>query len=109
MSMLKAERRVVAALTDHLDEPRRAVIAGGVDNALRSMPEHLRAGVAAESLLLTAVLLTARARGRLDADAVRRVLESWERSRIGVLRQYPRAFSSLVLFIDCELEQKPPA
>lgn len=97
------------ALTDHLDEPRQVVIADGVADALGSMPEHLRAGVAAESVLLSVVLLAGRARGRPDSDAVRRVLESWERSRVSVLRQYPRVFSSLVLFFDCELEQKARA
>jgi hypothetical protein len=105
--MLGMERSVVGALTEHLAEPRRAVIEEGVDSALRSMPEHLRAGVAAESLLLGAMLLLPRLLGRLDARTVRRALAAWERSRIGVLRQYPRAFSSLVLFFDCELAAGP--
>ena len=94
--MLWFERHVVASLTETTDPEQRAAIASFVDGTLRAMPEHLRAGVVAESLALGG---WARIR-RLDADAL---VTSLRRSPVGLLRQYERLLGSLVLFAENEL------
>lgn len=94
--MLWFERHVVASLTETTDPTERAAIASFVDGTLKVMPEHLRAGVAAESLALGG---WARVRG-LDPDAL---VTSLRRSPVGVLRQYERLLGSLVLFAEHEL------
>ena len=103
--MLWFEREVVAALIDpRLDEPTRRAVTDYVDRTLRSMPEHLRAGVAAESLVFGAWSRVEHAAGRLDRDRVRARLERWRRSPLDPIRQYVRLLESLVLFAEHELE-----
>lgn len=94
--MLWFERHVVASLTATTDPEQRAAIGSFVDGTLRVMPEHLRAGVVAESLALGA---WARLR-RADPEAV---VSALQRSPIGLLRQYERLLGSLVLFAENEL------
>ena len=94
--MLWFERHVVAALTETSDPGQRAAIASFVDGTLAAMPEHLRAGVAAESLAFGA--WTRLRRGRPEA-----VVASLRRSPVGLLRQYERLLGSLVLFAEHEL------
>ena len=94
--MLWFERHVVASLTESTDPTERAAIASFVDGTLKVMPEHLRAGVVAESLALGG---WARMR-RLDPDAL---VTSLRRSPVGLLRQYERLLGSLVLFAEHEL------
>jgi hypothetical protein len=97
--MLWFEREVVGALTESPDQPLRSSVEAFVDGSLRDMPEHLRAGVAGESVLLGTYVLALRRTGRLpegDPHALAARLESWESSRIGVLR-------SLVVFAENEL------
>lgn len=94
--MLRFERHVVASLTDTADPDQRAAIASFVDGTLAAMPEHLRAGVAAESVALA---LWARLRG-VAPDAV---VAALRRSPVGLLRQYERLLGSLVLFAENEL------
>jgi hypothetical protein len=102
------ERTVVATLVNPSDdERRRAAIEDYVDNALRGMPEYLRAGVASESLLLGAWPRLEAAVGRYDPQALRIRLERWKASRFDVVRQYVRLFQSLVLFAENELEPEP--
>jgi hypothetical protein len=104
--MLWFEREVVGALTESPDQPLRSSVEAFVDGSLRDMPEHLRAGVAGESVLLGTYVLALRRTGRLaegDAQALAAQLESWESSRIGVLRQYVRMMKSLVSFAENEL------
>jgi hypothetical protein len=96
--VLGFERRVVATLVTTPDPRRRAEIEAFVDGTLRSMPEHLRAGVAAESVLLGA---WDRLRRRDGSDAVD--LAALDGSRIDVVRQYVRLLRGLVLFAECEL------
>ncbi len=100
--MLWLERRVVAALTRAADEPTRSEVARFVDTSLAAMPRHLRFGVVAESVGLG---LWLRLRHGADPDraAVERAVAAWERSPIGVVRQYPRLLGSLVIFADYEL------
>ena len=101
--MLWLERRVVAALTRDIDVEIRPQVTAYVDAALRSMPEYLRAGVAAESLVLGVVPRLLDAAGRLDDATLHRVLDRMERSPIDPVRQYVRLLSSLVLFAQQEL------
>lgn len=103
MAVLWLEREVVATLTDDTDARRRSAIADYVDGALRAMPEHLRLGVAAESLVLGLRPRLLALAGRFDEETARESVNRWERSRIGLIRQYPRLLSSLVLFADGEL------
>jgi hypothetical protein len=91
------ERRVVAALADTSDPASLAPVQAWVDASLADMPELLRLGVRAESLL--AAVLTRVGNGSLD-EALARMA----RSPIGLLRQYVRLFRSLVLFAQLEAE-----
>jgi hypothetical protein len=96
--MLRFEREVVSTLTAGIDEPLRARVQAYVDEALHSMPEHLRAGMIAESLALGAwSRLASRNRGFS--------LERLESSRLDPVRQYVRLLRSLVLFAEHELPQ----
>ena len=105
--MLSFERQLVHSLIASRDGGRRADVRDGgrradvapdveswVDGTLRVMPEHLRAGVAAGSLVLGA---WARLRGGEVS------VESLDRSPIGPVRVYVRLFRSLVLFAEEEL------
>jgi hypothetical protein len=101
--MLWFERTVVATLTRDVAEQYRPQVVAYVDAALRSMPEYLRGGVAAESILLGALPRVRALFGRLDDAAVRRWLETLEASPLDPVRQYVRLLSSLVLFANEEL------
>jgi hypothetical protein len=90
-------------MSSTLDVRSRAAVESYVRDTLRSMPEHLRAGVFAESLLLGAPTLAARGFGRGNDDALRARLERWSTSRIDFVRQYVRLLHSLVLFAENEL------
>jgi hypothetical protein len=102
--MLWFEREVVAALVASDDPAVRSSVEAFVAGSLRDKPEHLRAGVAGESILLGGYAAALRTLGRLDGeDALRARLESWESGPIGVVRQYVRAMKSLVIFAENEL------
>jgi hypothetical protein len=104
--MLWFEREVVGALTESPDQPLRSSVESFVDGTLRDMPEHLRAGVVGESVLLGAYVAGLRALGRLPGDdpaALVDQLDAWEGSRLGVLRSYVRLMRSLVLLAENEL------
>jgi hypothetical protein len=104
--MLWFEREVVGALTESPDQPLRSSVESFVDGSLRDMPEHLRAGVIGESVLLGGYVAGLRKLGRLPADdagALVGKLDAWELSRIGVLRSYVRMMKSLVVFAENEL------
>jgi len=95
------ERDVVAALLATDDDRHRAEVEAWVAGSLADMPTLLRAGVAAESLL---VAVARRLRPSRDLASL---LALMERSPIGLLQQYPRLFRSLVLFGDLELATTP--
>ncbi len=99
--MLWLERQVVATLSETVDPDRRAAVADYVDGVLRAMPEHLRLGVAGESVVLGAGAWIADRLGSSRSFGSR--IEGWERSRIGPIRQYVRLLSSLVIFSSEEL------
>jgi hypothetical protein len=107
--MLAFERRFVDALLDGLpgsggggsvDPAVRSRVHEWVDGSLRTMPQHLRLGVAGESVLLAG--WSSVAPGPLDALPAK-----LERSPVLVLRQYVRLFRSLVLFAEQELTPAP--
>ena len=84
--MLWFERQVVGALMrPTLDARGRATVEAYVSDTLRSMPEHLRAGVAAESVVLGAWSWAESRIGRLDERRVRARVDSWKASRIAPL------------------------
>jgi hypothetical protein len=101
--MLWFERVVVGALVTNPDEAVRSSVEAFVDGTLRDMPEPIRFGVAAESILLGAYAKVRRSQGRLDDRELAERLDSWERSPIGPLRNYVRMMKSLVLFGESEL------
>ena len=104
--MLWFERQVVTTLTANLDEGLRAEVEAYVDETLRAMPEHLRAGMAAESLALGA---WTRVRGGAGRSASGASLDRLESSRLDPVRQYVRLLRSLVLFAEHELGHGPAA
>ena len=102
--MLWLEREVVATLVSPtLDDRQRSAIESYVDESLRAMPEHLRAGVAAESLVFGAWPRFQQRRGRLDRAALAARVERWKSSRFDLIRQYVRLLQSLVVFAEHEL------
>lgn len=94
--MLRFERRVVASLTESADPDTRAAVERWVETTLAVMPEHLRAGVVAQSLALGA--WTSLRRRRPEA-----VVASLRDSPVGLVRQYERLLGSLVRFAEHEL------
>jgi hypothetical protein len=103
--MLWLERQVVATLASNVDPRRRLALEGYVDGVLRDMPEHLRMGVAAESIVLGSGEWLTRHLGSKRTLTDR--ISGWEHSRIGPIRQYVRLLSSLVIFADEELAPEP--
>jgi hypothetical protein len=102
--MLWFEREVVATLVSPtLDDQQRSAVEKYVDDSLRAMPEHLRAGVAAESVLFGAWPRVQRLFGALDRRTLDATVERWKASRFDLIRQYVRLLQSLVLFAEHEL------
>jgi len=97
------EQQVVTALSKPLDPERRAVVCAFVEDALRSMPEHLRAGIALQSLFLGCWYRLLKACGGHEPTSLKSQLARWESSPLGPLRQYCRMFRSLVNFAEYEL------
>ena len=104
--MLWFEREVVGALTTSPEQPVRSSVESFVDGTLRDWPEHLRVGVAGESVLLGAYVAGLRRTGRLapgDRAGLLHLLEAWERSPVGLLRSWVKAMRSLVIMAETEL------
>ncbi|MBI2709546.1 MAG: hypothetical protein HYX34_07605 [Actinobacteria bacterium] len=103
-SLLAFERAAVDALTDDLDRGDRARVMAYVDGALAAMPEHIRAGVAVESLALGAwTRVTALAHWGRTASVDAEFLDRLDRSPVGPLRQHARLLRSLTLFARHEI------
>jgi hypothetical protein len=96
------ERQVVATLVDGLRPQHRAEVVDWVDESLRALPQHLRAGVAAESLLLGAWATIRDTLGSTRRRSAGARLDPLERSRIGFVRQYLRLLRGLVLVAEHE-------
>ena len=105
--MLSFERQVVDALTRDVEPAHRDRIVDYVEAALHSMPEYLRAGIAAESTLFGALARVRAGFGPLDDDTLERFLRTLERAPLDVVRQYPRLLFSLVLLAREELVPEP--
>lgn len=97
--MLNLERRVVADLTESTDPALRSRVEEWVDGTLREMPDGLRLGVVAESIVFTAWAALRR------PPDLHGLLDWLERSPVSLLRSYPRLFRSLVLFGELELDR----
>jgi len=98
--MLPYERRVVDALLTSDDPARRRAVVDHVGATLAAMPEHLRAGIAGETVLLT-TWTAVRRRGRppVLVDEL-----AWlEHHPLGLVRQWVRALRSLVLLAELEM------
>ena len=101
--MLWFERQVVSTLmSPTLDAGTRSAVESYVATTLHSMPEHLRAGVAAESILLGSRSWLEHRVGRFDPRALPARLDRWRSSKIDPIRQYVRLLHSLVLFAENE-------
>ena len=100
--MLSFRRRVVAALLTRVEPERRTAAQAYVDGALAVMPEHLKLGVAADSVLLSVWAHAAHPFGTLTDEALLDLVDGWERSRIAPVRQYARLLGSLVIFAQNE-------
>ncbi len=102
--MLWFEQEVVGALIrPDLDADTRAAVESYVAGTLHSMPEHLRAGVMAESIALGSRSWIEHRAGRFDRERLRDRLARWKHSSIDPIRQYVRLLESLVLFAENEL------
>jgi len=86
-----------------LDAGERSAVESYVSSTLRSMPEHLRAGVAAESIVLGGWSWLEHRVGRLDEHRLRTRVARWKTSKLDPVRQYVRLLHSLVLFAENEL------
>ena len=100
--MLWFERQVVDTLGS-VDGDRRADVEAYVDGALRVMPESIRVGVIAETLVLGSWPRLQHAFGRFDPKSLEPRIARWEASPIAPIRQYVRALRALVLFAECEM------
>jgi hypothetical protein len=105
--MLRFEREVVRSLVAGPDDQLRSAVEDYVDGALQAMPEYLRAAVAVESVALGAWAALLGRRGGGDPEPLVRLVDRWEESRLGPVRQYVRLLRSLVLFAECELAPAP--
>jgi hypothetical protein len=98
------ERQVVGTLmSPTLDPATRSAVESYVSNTLHSMPEHLRAGVAAESIALGSWSWLEHRAGHLHDHRLRARVAQWKTSKIDPIRQYVRLLESLVLFAENEL------
>ncbi len=102
--MLWFERQVVGTLmSPTLDGPARSAVESYVSTTLQSMPEHLRAGVVAESIALGSRVVARVPDGPARPSASGTRVARWKTSKIDPVRQYVRLLQSLVLFAENEL------
>lgn len=102
--MLWFERQVVGTLmSPALDADARTAVESYVATTLRSMPEHLRAGVAAESIALGGWSWIEDRVGRLSEQHLQARVARWRTSPLDPVRQYVRLLHSLVVFAENEL------
>jgi hypothetical protein len=98
------ERQVVGTLmSPALDAGARTAVESYVATTLRSMPEHLRAGVAAESIVLGGWSWIEDRVGRLTEPRLQARVARWKASPLDPIRQYVRLLHSLVVFAENEL------
>src|SRR3954447_2436931 len=102
--MFWLEGRVVSALAGDDDVRTGGAISHYVATTLAAMPQHLRLGVALESIGL-GMITRMRFGLRPDDDAMHRAIAGWERFPVGLVQLYPRLLTSLVLFAQQELAE----
>ena len=94
--------RIIEALLEPLDPTQRGTVEAFIAGSLGDLPQHLRIGLALDSVLLEA-LTRATHGGRIPDKAVlRELVAQWEANPFTPIRQYARLVSSLVLFGDQE-------
>lgn len=101
--MLWFERQLVATMIGHLDHGDRARVSSYVESSLAAMPEHLRLGVGAESLVLGAWACLPGPLGGALRKGSGVSLRALETSPLNPVRQYARLMRSLVLMAEHEL------
>lgn len=90
-----------------LDSATRSAVESYVSTTLQSMPEHLRAGVAAESIALGGWSWLGDRSRKSGANRRHAQITRWKTSKIDPIRQYVRLLESLVLFAENELAPDP--
>lgn len=101
--MLWYERQLVATMVGHLDHDDQARVSSWVTGSLQAMPEHIRLGVAVQSVALGMWARRPRRRGEAQGDRAAVSLRALEVSPLNPVRQYARLMRSLVLFAEHEL------
>ena len=100
---LKRVQMVGALMSPSLYADTRIAVESYVSTTLKSMPEHLRAGVVAESIVLGGWSWIADRVGRRDERRLHTRVARWKISKLDPIRQYVRLLDSLVVFGENEL------
>ena len=98
--MLGFEREVVSALLTVTEPDVRGRVEAWVEGSLATMPDFVRFGIAVQSVVFGALF------GLLRLPTTK-AIALLEKSPIMPMRQYVRAFRSLVLFGEQELTVSP--
>lgn len=94
--------RILDALMAPLEPTQRGTTEAFIAGSLGDLPQHLKFGIAVDSILLETYTRATNG-GRIpDADTLRAVVARWESNPLTPIRQYARLLSSLVLFADQE-------
>ena len=94
--------RIIDALLEPLDPTQRGATEAFIAGSLADLPQHLKIGIALDSVLLEALTRVTHG-GRIPDDAtLRELIARWEANPLTPIRQYARLLSSLVLFADQE-------
>lgn len=94
--------RIIDALLAPLDPTQRGATEAFIAGSLADLPQHLKIGIALDSVLLEAVTRVTHG-GRIpDDEVLRELIARWESNPLTPIRQYARLLSSLVLFADQE-------
>lgn len=90
-------------MIEPIDLTRKAAVENFVAGSIADLPQHLRLGIIADSILLESITRFTH-RGKIpDSESLRALMESWESNPFTPIRQYARLFTSLTLFADQEL------
>lgn len=94
--------RVIDALLEPVGPVQRGRVEAFISGSLDDLPQHLKIGIALDSVLLE-VITRATHGGRIPpASELRALVGAWESNPLTPIRQYARLVSSLVLFADQE-------
>jgi len=105
--MASFRSRIIEALLAPLDPTQRGAAEAFVAGSLADLPQHLKIGIALDSVLLEALTRVTHG-GRIPDEAtLRKLIATWESNPLTPIRQYARLLSSLVLFADEETRPDP--